>query len=103
MTETRPAESENDLAIAETRHAELQNDLETRHAKKRAARAARNQRMRARRRLGLVMRTIPIQREWLDELEDRGYLDPFDRTIAKAEVAAIGKCLEDWLRQAQRL
>jgi hypothetical protein len=64
--ETRHAESENDLAIAETRH-----------ARKRQQSAARNQRMRARRRLGLVMRTLPFQREWLDVLEERGYLDPF--------------------------
>jgi hypothetical protein len=63
--ETRHAQSENDLAIADTRH-----------ARRRQQRAARNQRMRARRRLGLVMRTLPLQREWLDGLEERGYLDP---------------------------
>jgi hypothetical protein len=90
MTEaTRHAESENDLAIAETRH-----------ARKRQQSAARNQRMRARRRLGLVMRTLPLQREWLDALETRGYLDPFDRTIAKAEVEAVRKFLGGVLHPA---
>jgi hypothetical protein len=84
----------------ETRHADSQNDLaiaETRHARKRKHAVARNQRMRARRRLGLVMRTIGTQREWLDGLEELRYLDPFERTIAKAEVAAIEKYLGDHL------
>jgi hypothetical protein len=54
-------------------------------------------RLRGRRRLGLVLRTIRVQREWLDALEARGYLDPWDRTIAEAEVAAIEKCLGDHL------
>lgn len=54
-------------------------------------------RLRARRRLGLALRTIRTQREWLDALEELRYLDPFERTIAKAEVAAIEKYLDDQL------
>jgi hypothetical protein len=83
---TRHAQSENDLAIAETRQ-----------ARKRQQSAARNQRMRARRRLGLVLREIKVQREWLDVLEEGRHLDPFERTMAKAEVAAIEKYLGDHL------
>jgi hypothetical protein len=54
-------------------------------------------RRRARRRLGLAVRTIRTQREWLDRLEELRYLDPFERTSATAEVAAIEKYLDDHL------
>jgi hypothetical protein len=54
-------------------------------------------RRRARRRLRLVTRRLELEPEWLDALETRRYLDPFDRTIAKAEVAAVRKFLEDHL------
>jgi IS5 family transposase len=50
-------------------------------------------RARARRRLRVVTRRIELQPEWLDALETRGYLNPFDRTIAKAEVEAVRKFL----------
>ena len=54
--ETLP-QTGNDLAIPETRHTS----------------AARNLRMGARRRLGMVVRRIEVLREWLDALEERGY------------------------------
>jgi hypothetical protein len=68
----------------------LMTDAETRHARKRQQRAARNRLMRARRRLGLVMRTLPLQREWLDALEERGCLDPDRRGNRVDEADAIG-------------
>jgi hypothetical protein len=59
------------MTEAVTRHA----GTETRHTKS----ADLTRRMRARRRLGMVIRRIEVQREWLDALEERGYLDPFKR------------------------
>jgi hypothetical protein len=47
--------------------------------------------------VGLVLREIKVQREWLDVLEEGRHLDPFERTMAKAEVAAIEKYLGDHL------
>jgi hypothetical protein len=43
----------------------------------------------------VVTRRLELEPEWLDALEARGYLDPFDRTIAKAEVAALKRYLEN--------
>jgi hypothetical protein len=45
----------------------------------------------------LVTRRLELEPEWLDALETRRYLDPFDRTIAKAEVAALKRFLQDHL------
>jgi hypothetical protein len=54
-------------------------------------------RARARRRLRVVTRQIALEPEWLDALEERGYLDPFERTIATAEIVAVRKLLADQL------
>jgi hypothetical protein len=54
-------------------------------------------RWRARRRLRVVTRRLELEPEWLDALETRKYLDPFDRTIAKAEVSALKRFLQDHL------
>jgi hypothetical protein len=54
-------------------------------------------RQRARRRARVVSRRLELKPEWLDELEERGYLNPFKRTIAEAEVAAVRKFLGDHL------
>jgi hypothetical protein len=51
------------MTEAVTRHA----GTETRHTKS----ADRTRRMRARRRLAMVIRRIEVQREWLDALEER--------------------------------
>jgi hypothetical protein len=58
-------------------------------------------RWRMRRRLRLVTRQITLEPEWLDALEVRGYLDPFDRTLAKAEIAAVRKFMGEHSGQKQ--
>jgi hypothetical protein len=54
-------------------------------------------RKRARGRLGLVTRRIVLEREWLDTLEERGYLDPDNRGEAEPEIEAVRAFLTDQL------
>jgi hypothetical protein len=54
-------------------------------------------RKRARGRLGLVTRRIELEREWLDTLEERGYLDPDNRGEAEPEIEAVRAFLTDQL------
>ena len=58
-------------------------------------------RWRARRRRGLVTRLIVLEREWLDALEERGYLDPDRRGERIDECDAIETFLADSLSRSR--
>ena len=76
------------------------------YAGQRSARQDQNRdaqaRWRARRRLGLVTRRLVIEREWLDALEERGYLDPDDRDDRRAQALAVetanNRIVAEWAR-----
>jgi hypothetical protein len=55
--------------------------------------------MRARRRLGLDIRRLALEREWLDGLEERGYLDPPRRERTMLDGWLLGSA--DTSRRAQ--
>jgi hypothetical protein len=78
---------------------ETQNDLAIAYEAKRNRDRRAQQACRDRRRRGVVTRRMQFEREWLDALEERGYLNPFDRTIAPAEVEAMRKFLDDQLKR----
>ena len=56
-----------------------------------------NVRYRARRRAGRVRLAVELSRNQLDALEERGYLDPFDRGNRADECEAIERFLADSL------
>jgi hypothetical protein len=78
---------------ADAHPSDLKPERSARQDQNRAAQARR----RARRRRRVVTRRLELEPEWLDALEERGYLNPFNRTIAKAEVAAMRTFLGDAL------
>jgi hypothetical protein len=91
----KPSMTEN---ISADSASETQNDLAIAYEAKRNRDRRAQQARRDRRRAGVVTRRMQFEHEWLDALEERGYLNPFDRTIALAEVDAMRKFLDDQLK-----
>ena len=88
------------LPVAVTRHAEspskTQNDLAI-PVTRNALAAARNRKLRARRRWGIRRVSYDLSRAQLDRLEELGYLDPFKRGTVGAEQRAFAFFIESEL------